>query len=196
LTRLSGRSIPALAAIVAIVVLVRAILTAGIVFAGWPAWTLTLTSLVEVVAVAAIAAILYPSFALASPGLARLGGLAIAGAVVGLALSVAVALAGASAADDLTLFDVMPTAAVGVWLAVGGQIAEGADLLPRRVAVAGQYGGLGQVLAAIAIVIGQQARELAIIGIVLSIFSVAFYVGLARLRGQESWISRWTTQST
>ena len=111
-------------------------------------------------------------------------------------MSVVVGRGGRIAADQLTLLDVAPTAALGVWLAVGGQIAEAGELLPRRVAAAGQYGGLGQVLAAVAVAIGQGARELAIIGILLSIFSVAFYVGLARLRGQESWIGRWTPQST
>jgi hypothetical protein len=36
---------------------------------------------------------------------------------------------------------------------------------------------------------------IAILGLVLSAFSVALFVGLAMLRGQESWISR-TPQST
>jgi hypothetical protein len=193
---MSGRAIPALAAIVAIAVLVRVILGLGIVLAGWPAWTLTVATLVEVVAVAAIAAGLYPGYAAASPGLARVGGLAVVVAVVAFAVSVAADVAAALPPDRLTVLDLLPTAALGIWLAVGGQIAEQAELLPRRIAIAGQYGGLGQVLAAIAVAIGQQARELAIIGLVLSAFSVAFYVGLARLRGQESWISRWTPQSS
>ena len=193
---MSGRSIPALAAIVAIAVLVRTILALGIVLSGWPAWTLGLATLVEVVAVSAIAAGLYGSFAAASPGLARIGALAVVVAVTASAVSIAADLAGGSPSDRLTVLDVAPSAAVGVWLAIGGQIAERGELLPRRVAIAGQYGGLGQVLAAVAVAIGQQARELAMLGLVLSAFSVAFFVGLARLRGQESWISRWTPQST
>lgn len=193
---MSGRAIPALAAIVAIAVLVRVILGLGIVLAGWPAWTLTVATLVEVVAVSAIAAGLYPGFAAVSPGLARIGGLAVVVAVIAFAVSVVADVTGTSPPDRLTVLDVLPSAALGIWLALGGQIAEKAELLPRRVAIAGQYGGLGQVLAAVAVAIGQQARELAIIGLVLAAFSVAFYVGLARLRGQESWISRWTPQST
>ena len=195
LTAMSGRSIPALAAIVAIAVLVRVVLALGIVLAAWPPLTLTVATVVEVIAIAGIAFALYPCYAAASPGLARIGGLAVVVAVIALVVSVVAAVAGAAPADRLTVLDVAPTAAIGVWLAVGGQIAERAELLPKRVAVAGQYGGLGQVLAAIALAIGP-ARELAIIGLVLSIFSVAFFVGLARLRGQESWISRWTPQST
>ncbi len=195
MTALSGRSIPALAAIVAIAILVRVVAALGIVLAGWPPLILTVATMVEVIAVAGIALALYPCYAAASPGLARIGGVAVVVAVIAWVVSVVADAAGGAPTDRLTVLDVAPSAALGVWLAVGGQIAERGELLPKRVAVAGQYGGLGQVLAAVAVAIGQ-ARELAIIGLVLSIFSVAFFVGLAGLRGQESWISRWTPQST